>query len=136
LLTAQFILEAIVHAEDKTIIWFGANKRNDKSDAFRHAYFNALNAQRVNPMFVASLGLSHESEVPEHLSLEVDMDLFNNERGILIGLDNATLTESELSIRIHNYLLEGNLVYLSPLDQVVFPNYGINALTFLTPTDE
>ena len=76
-------------AEAVTIQKMGYNGRNDKSDAFRHSFFNAINTRDINGGILISardivrmFGKAHESEVPDNLIKERQMDLFNNDVGI------------------------------------------------------
>lgn len=64
-------------AESFTISKFGYNGRNDKSDAFRHSFFNAINTRDIYggiilraKDIVRLFGRAHESEVPNNLIKE------------------------------------------------------------------
>ena len=124
-------------AETETVNRFGFNSRNDKSDAFRHAFFNAMNSNDAGDTVSRLFSTAHESEVPANLILEVQMDLHNNNVGHIIG-DNASffVSDNDLSNSVYSELLAGNLFYLSPLDDIIPPNFGINASTQLTPTNQ
>lgn len=65
------------------------------------------------------------------------MDLHNNDVGHTIG-DDASLfvSDQDLSDLVYQALLNGDLVYLSPLGPIVPPNFGINSSTQLIPTDQ
>jgi hypothetical protein len=124
-------------AENETEDRFGYSGRNDLSDAFRHAFFNAMNSNDVPDIVARLFSFAHETEVPTHLFLEVQMDLFNNNIGHTVGSNaNIFVSDQELSNSVFSLMLEGSLLYLSPLDAVVFPNYGINASTQLTPSNQ
>ena len=65
------------------------NGRNDKKDAFRHAFFNAINTRDVllskgvpGRVIVRLFGKAHEQTNPPGPALEKEMDLYNNDRGI------------------------------------------------------
>jgi hypothetical protein len=69
--------------------------------------------------------------------LEVQMDLHNNNVGHTIG-DDASIfvSDQDLSSSVYQSLLNGLLVYLSPLDAVLLPpNFGINSSTQIIPTN-
>jgi len=132
-------------AETMTTSVMGHNGRNDKSDAFRHAFFNAINTRDIWGGFLVKaadivrlFGEAHESEVPANLNKEKVMDLYNNDIGIAYTASffSGSLSNSQISDAIYYFLVNGNLRYLSPLAQpIVPPNYGITAQTQLTPTN-
>jgi len=72
-------------AEAQTVSKMGGNGLNDKSDAFRHAFFQAINTLSVGASLTQLFADAHESEVPAQLQKEKDMDLFNNSVGITTG---------------------------------------------------
>jgi len=123
-------------ATTATIQKFGINGRNDKSDAFRHAYYNVINAKYVGVYFAKLFSDAHESENPVILALEEQMDLFNNDVGHQSINGNGSLSNSQLADLIYQKLLNGDLRYLSPLDTVIAPFYGISNLTQLIPTNQ
>ncbi len=121
-------------AVQETIRRFGQNGRNNKADAFRHAYYNALNAEFAGVDLAEEFGNAHESETPQELSLEKEMDLFNNEAGR--NLIDQGETNSELSDAVFSALEQGELRYLSPLDPAFSSIGGINPNTRLIPTNQ
>lgn len=97
---------------------------NGKADAFRHAFFNAMNERDCGKdhMTLQSIAKlfsdAHESEVPAVLDLEKQMDLFNNAVGHIVGdvvfpifNSNATLA-NDVMVKYNS----GALRYLAPLD--------------------
>ena len=134
---ALIIRANVNDANTETENRFGFSARNDKSDAFRHAFFNAMNSNDAGDAVARLFSTAHESEVPVNLVLEVQMDLHNNDVGHTIGDDAGFfVSDQELSNSVYLELLAGNLFYLSPLDSVVPPNFGINSNTQLTPTNQ
>ncbi|MER3374110.1 MAG: hypothetical protein RIM83_05685 [Allomuricauda sp.] len=125
--------------ENETIARFGHNGLNDKSDAFRHAFFNVINAKKVGQYTARLFSDAHESEVPQHLAKEKQMDLFNNNVGHHSISGNSMKSENELANIIYQKLLNGDLRYLSPIN-INDPNFpythGISNLTKLIPTDQ
>jgi|GEM_PF-1541838 len=100
---------------------------NGKQDAFRHAFFNAINTRDVPPrnvpytsstQIVRLFSTAHESEVPPNLALEKEMDLWNNEIGITSCQFCYPLITSNESIKddILFKISHGVLRYLFPLD--------------------
>ena len=132
-------------AKNETVARFNLNGRNDKSDAFRHAYFNALNTRSAKVAIVGNgaavvrlFGEAHESEEPINLQLEVQMDLNNNDVGINFCSNcyPGSTTDQTISDGIMQLLINGGLIYLNPLTYPIAPpNFGINNLTQLTPTN-
>ena len=59
------ILRNTSKAINATIATFGSNGLNNKSDAFRHAFFQALNVQDVGESITISFAYAHESETPQ-----------------------------------------------------------------------
>ncbi|MGB5026276.1 MAG: hypothetical protein WBO44_13060, partial [Saprospiraceae bacterium] len=87
---------------------FGRNKVKDCSDAFRHAYWMALNARICGSSFALGYGIAHECKWPDNLVDKV-MDLFNNSKGIEYGENNPGLSETQLADLICVYLETGDL---------------------------
>ncbi|QAA82526.1 hypothetical protein EI546_12710 [Aequorivita sp. H23M31] len=122
-------------AENETILRFGKNGLNDKSDAFRHAYFNALNTRSAKVAVVGNgaavvrmFGEAHESEVPAQLQLEKEMDLHNNEVGIQYCTVCSPLgtTNQSISDGIMQLVVNGTLKYLDPLNFIFSPPFDAN----------
>ncbi|WP_051959923.1 DUF6973 domain-containing protein [Sphingobacterium sp. ML3W] len=101
---------------------------NGKGDAFRHAYFHALNSITIGSELSKKLGDAHEIGAP---SLEKEMDLYNNALGRSY-LQNSHVGESPQEF-ISRSITGGDLKYLSPLglNGVVIPN-----VTKLIPTNK
>jgi hypothetical protein len=133
LLVAFFPAQALIikanknPAEQETFNRFGINGRNDKSDAFRHAFFNAMNANDVGIQLALAFSNAHESETPSLLIKEVQMDIHNNAIGVNIGV-NASIFVSDLDLSntVYQSLLNGLLYYLNPLDWISSPPYDAN----------
>ena len=69
---------------------------NDIGDAYRHAYFSALNAQNSSLGYVKAkqLGDAHECETPVSEQDEKTMDLHNNAWGYSFAGSNQYFTEA------------------------------------------
>lgn len=116
---------------------------NGKQDAFRHAFFQAINVRDVPPRLIPYVSSStivlqfstaHESEVPSALQLEKDMDLFNNFVGIsycwncILGITSDDYIRGAIMMKVTN----GELKYLTPLNgAAIIPN-----VTQLVPTNQ
>ncbi|MBS1512550.1 MAG: hypothetical protein JST86_17020 [Bacteroidetes bacterium] len=108
---------------------------NGKGDAFRHAFWMAMNERDCgkDPSNLSSIakkfGDAHESEDPQALHLEKEMDLYNNSIGINVGssywfpifTSNSTVAED-----IEQKLNNGELKYLKPLDFNASKAYDAN----------
>ena len=97
-----------------------ATFHNDEADAFRHAFFNALNTQSFGIELANKLGKAHEAiDDPtkrEKLKNEIKMDLHNNAVGQKIGAQNPTAGPYSLAALIQKERINGNLVVLSNPD--------------------
>jgi hypothetical protein len=108
---------------------------NTKKDAFRHAYFNAINTKDC-PMnifppasaeqIVRKFANAHESEVPAVLILEKQMDLFNNDVGISYASWLFFASDESVANAIKEKLDNGELRYIKPLDNVLSKPYDLN----------
>jgi hypothetical protein len=119
---------------------------NDLKDAFRHAYFQAINMGSIftDKLAVILLAHAHESEVPTHLIKEKQMDLYNNNEGFM--LSTIFSTNTAISNVIWQKLVNGQLRYLSPINRSdPFFNqfsdgsvgtHGIGIQTQLIPTNQ
>ncbi|MCG8787679.1 DUF6973 domain-containing protein [Tenacibaculum finnmarkense] len=125
-------------AEKATKEKFGGNYRNDKSDAFRHAFYSLINTKYVGITIATKFSDAHESETPTLLIKEKEMDLFNNNVGHNSISNNSNKTNIYLANLIYTKLLNGDLRYLSPIN-FSDPNFnttqGISILTELIPTN-
>ncbi len=84
----------------------------ERSNSFKHAYWNALNAASVvvGPVIAKLFGDAHESG---QTGLATEMDLFNNAVGIQIGIDTGTfMSEGERANRVLDAVNIGLLKYL------------------------
>ncbi|GDX41953.1 hypothetical protein LBMAG22_04820 [Bacteroidota bacterium] len=113
---------------------------NDKKDAFRHAYFQAINTRdvmgRILPYpitgsdIVTLFATAHESEVPQELQLEREMDMFNNSVGISYCWNCWTTSNNSIANAVIDKLNNGELKYLSPLNHIQSPDWplGLNGI--------
>ena len=138
-------------AENATYQKFNRNGRNDKSDAFRHAYYNIINTKAVGIGIAKLFSDAHESETPSVLIKEKEMELFNNNVGQQSLLGNSNLSLTQLADLIYQKILNGNLRYLNPINFTLSAPYdanrdgiqdcstcanGIISTTQLTPTNQ
>lgn len=100
---------------------------NDKRDAFRHAFFSAINTRDCPPGglppvpaadIVLQFGTAHESETPSQLTMEKDMDLYNNGQGVNYCSSCFVFNSTYAGIAngIMTLLNNGNLHYIKPVN--------------------
>lgn len=106
-------------AHQKTIEIFGpyqnGNGHNDCADAFRHAFFNAINTKSVGAAVAKLFGDAHECDTSAGEIKEKEMDLFNNSIGRAVALESPNASTETLAALILVDMEVGNLRYLSPL---------------------
>ncbi len=98
-------------AYDETKKRFGFNRRNDKSDAFRHCFWSAILAKDIGYKHALEFTTAHES-APKNDPHEKIMDLHNNAIGVHIGLSKQS--NKTLSEYCFNALMAGRLKVLRP----------------------
>jgi hypothetical protein len=128
--TAAFIINQFNRpmAKNFTVQKFGSNGLNDKSDAFRHAFFQAVNTVRIGASLTQQFANAHEAEVPSQLIKEKEMDLFNNGIGIAYGQTQSypASTPAMIANAIYTKVLNGELRYIKPLDFSASPYFDAN----------
>jgi hypothetical protein len=96
---------------------------SDKIDAFRHAYYQALNVETIDNLLILRseainvvnlFANAHESETPSQLTKEMEMDIWNNNVG-LVYAENCPSDEEGIADGILQKLNAGELRYLFPL---------------------
>ena len=110
---------------DAQQVFDGAGVTDGHSDAFRHAYWNAMLAHRFGEEWTTSYTSAHE-RVPEndprsHASAEA-MDLYNNEVGRQIARDNPDAGPEELKQLVGQAVLDGRMVVVGPDGQLEHSN--------------
>jgi len=112
-----------------------------QKDAFRHAFFNAINTRDVllskavpGRIIVRLFGIAHEKTNPPGPVLEKQMDLFNNDRGINSCTTCFPGTHSDLDVanNVMQLLAGGSLHYLFPLGT----NNEVITTTQIIPTNQ
>jgi hypothetical protein len=88
-------------------IFPGSIQGNNAADAFRHAYWSALNVQDVGFKITMMYAYAHENWIGNPI-LSKTMDLYNN----LIGIQIGSLSNMSLTISVHNALTEGRLLII------------------------
>lgn len=73
----------------------GTALHNTIGDAYRHAYFSALNTHNMGLSNAKKLGDAHECDTPSDKLNEKEMDLNNNDFGYLYGTTYSYINESQ-----------------------------------------
>lgn len=94
-----------------------------KLDAFRHAYFMAAFAQKINVKKIRKLGIAHEKGNYKRFlkgikedgeladSLSTVMDLHNNELGFKIGVANSKIDYKKLRDEVATQIFSGKSLF-------------------------
>ena len=92
--------------------------RNTIGDAYRHAYFSALNARNSSFGYANAvmLGYAHECETPNDKLDEKEMDLHNNNWGFNYSQNNQQFTEAEFYSAFMNAYNNNKFIILKPCD--------------------
>ena len=114
---ASYILSTLYKnrelAEASTAEKFGDNFRNDESDAYRHALFNALNTQSLGKELAKELSDAHEAidDPLEKAAVkgEIEMDKHNNAVGHDIGENNPDASFETTQTKVLGALMSGKL---------------------------
>jgi hypothetical protein len=100
------------------------------NDAFRHAYANALMTQRFGADFTERFTRAHEG-VPGNKADREAMDLYNNEVGRRIAVENPNVSEEQLAGLVRQAIDRGELLVIDRAgnlawsDQVRYGEHGI-----------
>lgn len=105
-------------------------KNDGHTDAFRHAYWNARMTAEFGPEWTAQFATAHEG-LPGNGAVREAMDLYNNEVGRQIAIDNPDASPDQLADLVQQALNDGRLVvvapggHLAPSDQVARGDHGM-----------
>ena len=108
-------------AKAEKVAWerFGnCNTPNDRpmlntiGDAYRHAYFAALNTHNMGHTNAKSLGDAHECDTPSNKLDQKQMDIHNNAWGYHYGSTISTITESQFYTTFMNAFNSGQIKIL------------------------
>jgi hypothetical protein len=107
------------------------NQYNGKGDSFRHACWNALSTKLIGFSLTEQLTTAHEEKPLQdiYFQKEKDMDLFNNQKGRIVG-SNSTF--SNVYTNVLNELNLGHFLYLTNLDV----DCEAKSNSYLTPTNQ
>ena len=111
-----------------------SNSHNGKGDAFRHALWNAYCTGFFGSTLAEQLTTAHEENIDLNNPFpqkEIDMDLFNNNKGRLIG---GYSNYNNVIQNVLDYLYIGGLSYLSVLNPN--PPYYPTSYSIMIPTNQ
>ena len=86
--------------------------RNTIGDAYRHAYFSALNTQSMGYIDAKALGDAHECGTPLNEIDEKEMDLNNNDWGYLYGDTMSYINEAHFYTTFMDAVQNGQIKIL------------------------
>ncbi len=109
-----------VQREAETI-YQGQGSRDGHSDAFRHAYWNAMLANRFGQEWTEQYTTAHERVSTSAAAAEA-MDLYNNEVGRRIAADHPDAGPQELRDLVDEAMRRGELVVVDSHGQLVRSN--------------
>ena len=87
------------------------NAHNNAADAFRHAYWSALNTMSIGGELAYSFGVAHEAWVGNPIT-EKAMDLTNNYFGINAAIQNPSWSKTQMVNYIYNAVANGQLLMI------------------------
>ncbi|UHJ57052.1 hypothetical protein LT337_09585 [Mycolicibacterium fortuitum] len=85
---------------------------DNRTDAFRHTYWNALMTQRFGEEWTRQFATAHERRPGEPAPREA-MDLYNNEIGRQIGMTHPNASTEELADLVGSAVRNGDTVIVS-----------------------
>ena len=100
--------------------------RDGSADAFRHAYWNALNANDIGTGKAADIATIHElgttstainPESADYDPVSVQMDLHNNYIGRQLAKDNSEATPEELKKKVYEGIIKGDYLKVKMNDK-------------------
>jgi hypothetical protein len=99
-----------------------SDEQNDgHQDAFRHAYWNALMVREFGPRFAENFASAHEG-APGNPADREAMDLFNNEVGRNIAVDNPHADAQQLATLVREAVDRGDMVVIDKNGELVYSN--------------
>jgi uncharacterized protein YukE len=83
----------------------------DHNDAFRHAYWNTLMTHHFGEQWAQDYATAHE-QLPGNPSVVEAQDLYNNEVGRRIAIDNPDASPAELADLVERAVNDGDMVVI------------------------
>jgi RHS repeat-associated protein len=122
------------------------NARDGQQDAFRHAFWNALNSRDIGAGNAEPFATIHETGMtnpandpsnPSYDPIAIQMDLFNNAIGRKIGALNPNATDEELAALVMQALANGELKVVTNIGAAnTSKTLGVSTHPTLSPGDK
>ncbi|NUP26411.1 MAG: hypothetical protein HOQ36_10845 [Nocardia sp.] len=110
----------MTEAEDTALgVYEGDLEQDDHTDAFRHAYWNALMTQEFGADWTTEYASKHEGR-PDNAAVREAMDLHNNEIGRTIALQNPDADPEELQQLVKDAVARGDTVVINQNHELSF----------------
>ena len=90
-------------------------------DAFRHCFWNSRLTKEFGVGWTRQFTTAHEA-LPDNSAARESMDLFNNERGRQIAIDNPDATVDELATLVRASVTDGRLVVVDQAGNLTWSN--------------
>lgn len=97
----------------------GQDSNDSHQDAFRHAYWNALMTQRFGEEWAEQYGTAHE-RLPGNPADREAMDLYNNEVGRKIAVDNPDADPKKLADLVEQAVKGGRMVVIDENGELAY----------------
>lgn len=91
----------------------GLAGNDNHTDAFRHAYWNAILARNIGHDWARDFTTAHEG-ISGNPGPREAMDLYNNEVGRQIASEHPFASEEQIADHIHQAVKDGRLVVIAP----------------------
>lgn len=117
-------------ADERALAERAYPKNDGHTDAFRHAYWNARLTSEFGENWTKQFTTAHEG-LPGNGAVREAMDLYNNEVGRRIAVENPNASPAELADLVQKALDNGELMvvdrsgHLAPSDQVARGQHGM-----------
>ncbi|NUS43350.1 MAG: hypothetical protein HOQ24_06655 [Mycobacteriaceae bacterium] len=111
-----------IAADDAKEVFGGKGLGDGHSDAFRHAYWSALLAQKVGPEFSERFTTAHERTTEDSHATSEAMDLYNNEVGRRIAAEHPHASRSDLMGYVEQAVRDGKMVVVDKSGHLVPSN--------------
>jgi hypothetical protein len=121
---------AALPPEDQAAAARAYPKNDGHTDAFRHAFWNARLTAEFGESWTAQFTTAHEG-LPGNGAVREAMDLYNNEVGRRIAVQNPDASPEELADLVQKALDDGELMvvdrsgHLAPSDEVARGQHGM-----------
>ncbi|WP_406233222.1 DUF6973 domain-containing protein [Nocardia sp. NBC_01009] len=97
------------------------NTQDNHTDAYRHAYWNALMTQEFGEDWTKEYTSKHEGR-PDNAAVREAMDLYNNEIGRKIALANPDASQEQLQDLVKDAVDRGDTVLINQNQSLSFTN--------------